>query len=184
MGQVAGQLAEGGELFGLLLDACDLADAVNEGGNHALGHGGNGLEHLGEQRLVNEQRRDRGDGKSLAAGGLHARKGQQAGDLTGASDEQGHGTAMLTADVNFALEDEDHVLGGRAFLEENVAGVGCVFLAMCSEPEAILDGQSVQGPDAIEGGRDFFNGSGTGRGGNGGGKHPETSRAQIQDSRW
>ena len=50
MGQVAGQLAQGGELFSLLLDARDFADAVEQRGNDALGHGGNGLKHLREER--------------------------------------------------------------------------------------------------------------------------------------
>jgi hypothetical protein len=59
VGQVAGQLAQGGELFRLLLDAGDLAHAVEQRGDHALGHGRDGLEHLRKQRFVNQQRPDR-----------------------------------------------------------------------------------------------------------------------------
>ena len=132
--QVAGQLAQGGELLGLLLDAGHLADPVEEHRDHPLGHGGDGLEHLREERFGNEQRPHIGDGKSLAAGSLHARERQQAGYLTGAADEQGHGTAVLAAHMDFAPEDKDHPLGGRALLEENVAGVGDVLLAMAGQP--------------------------------------------------
>ena len=51
VGQVAGQLAEGGKLFSLLLDAGDFAHAVEQGGDDALGHGGDGLEHLRKDEL-------------------------------------------------------------------------------------------------------------------------------------
>ena len=46
VGEVAGELAEGGELFGLLLHAGDLADAVEQGGDAALRHGRDGGEHV------------------------------------------------------------------------------------------------------------------------------------------
>jgi hypothetical protein len=36
VGEVAGELAEGGEFFALLLDAGDFADAVEESGDDAL----------------------------------------------------------------------------------------------------------------------------------------------------
>ncbi len=48
VGQIAGELAESGELFSLLLDAGDFADAIEQRGDDALRHGGNGLEHLRE----------------------------------------------------------------------------------------------------------------------------------------
>jgi hypothetical protein len=104
--------------------------------------------------------------------------------LAGAADEQRHGTAVLAANVDFALEKKDHVLGRSTLLEENVAGVGHVFLAVASDPEAVFDGKAVQGNDSVEGGRDFFNGRGTGRRGEEGRSHPGTSGVQNQDSRF
>ena len=56
VGQVAGQLAQGGELFGLLLDAGHLAHAVEQRGDDALRHGRDGPEHLGNSDLWNGQR--------------------------------------------------------------------------------------------------------------------------------
>ena len=56
VGQIAGELAEGGELFSLLLDAGDFAHAVKQGGDDALGHGGNGLRaSQGTCPSMNEQ---------------------------------------------------------------------------------------------------------------------------------
>ena len=65
-----------------------------------------------------------GDSEALAAIAFHARERQQAGHLAGAADEQGHGAAVLAAHVDLALEDEHHLLGRGAFLEENFAGAG------------------------------------------------------------
>ena len=48
MREVTGELAEGVELFGLLLDACYLSDAIEERGHHPLLHGWNGSQHLRE----------------------------------------------------------------------------------------------------------------------------------------
>ena len=48
MREVGGELAERGELFGLLLHAGDLADAVKQDGDAALAHGGDGEEQSGE----------------------------------------------------------------------------------------------------------------------------------------
>ena len=123
MRQIAGQLPERRELFRLLLDARDLADAVEQRGNHALRHGGDGRQHLREERAVNQQRPNGRDGESLAAVALHARKRQHAGHLPGAADEERHGAAVLAAHMDLAFEDEHHVFGRSAFFEENVAGV-------------------------------------------------------------
>jgi hypothetical protein len=100
--------------------------------------------------------------------------------LAGAANEKGHGTTALAANMEFAFEDKDHVLGGSAFLVENVAGLGDVLLAVASKPEAIFIGETVQWADAFEGNRDFFYGSGTGRRGDGWGKHPGNLR--VTDS--
>ena len=182
--QIAGELAEGGKLFRLLLDARDLADAVEERGDDSLGHGGNGREHLREERAVDEQRPHGRDGESLAAVALHAREGQHAGHLSGAADEERHRAAVLAAHVNLALEDEDHVLGRSAFFEQDVAGIGHVFLAVTGEPHAFLEGQAVEGADVLEGVGDFFGRCGSRRCDNGGGKHAGDLRVLRQDSRW
>jgi hypothetical protein len=72
VGKVSGELAERGEFLGLLLDAGYLAYAVEQCGDHALGHGGDGLKHLREVGFGVEQRPDRRDSEALAAVGFHA----------------------------------------------------------------------------------------------------------------
>src|ERR1017187_10919436 len=54
--QIAGELAEGVELFSLLLDSGNFAHAVEQRGDHALGHGRDGLKHLGKESHGNEER--------------------------------------------------------------------------------------------------------------------------------
>ena len=170
--QISGQLTESRELFSLLLNARDFADAVEQRGDNALRHGGDGREHFRENRAMNQQRPDRRDGESLAAVALHAREGQQAGHLPGAADKQRHGAAVLAAHMNLAFEDEDHVLGRSAFLEENVARIGDVFLAVTREPQTIFKRKAVERADVIDGFRDFFKRRGSGGSDDGGGKHP------------
>ena len=72
MREIPGQLAQGCELFRLLLNACDFADAIEQCGDDALRHRGDGLEHLRKNRAVNQQRPDGRNGKSLAAVAFHA----------------------------------------------------------------------------------------------------------------
>ena len=120
-----------------------------------------------------EERPHGRDGESLAAGGLHAREGKQAGHLTGAAYEQLHWSAALPTHVNFTFEDEDHAIGGLAFFEEDVAGLRDDLFAMLREPQAIFKRQALQGADTIECSRDGFSGCRTGRRGQGRGKHPE-----------
>ena len=62
--EIGGEFAEGGELFRLLLHARDLADAVEQDGDAALRHGGDGGEHLGKERLVDVERPRRGRRRS------------------------------------------------------------------------------------------------------------------------
>src|SRR5258708_39164701 len=52
VGEVRGQLAQGGQLLRLLLHARDLAYAVKQYRDAALGHRGDRGEHLGEGVLV------------------------------------------------------------------------------------------------------------------------------------
>jgi len=120
-----------------------------------------------------------GDGESLAAVAFHAGKGQQAGHLPGAADEQGHGAAVLAADMDFAPEDEHHVLGWCAFFKEDLTGSGNQLTAVMGEPETVFQSQAVQRADAVDGFRDFFGGSRTGRGSDGGGEHPGTSGLAV-----
>ena len=86
--EIASQFAQGSELFSLLLDAGDFAHAIEEGGDDALRHGGNGREHRRKLGFIDKQRPYRSNGEALAAVELHAREGQQARHLPGAADEQ------------------------------------------------------------------------------------------------
>ena len=89
VGKISGQLAEGVELFGLLLEAGDFADAIEQNGDAALPHRGHRAKHLGKHLAVEIERPDIGDDVSVSAVGLHAREGKQAGDLAGAANEEG-----------------------------------------------------------------------------------------------
>ncbi len=77
VGQVAGQLAQSIQLLGLLLQAGHLADAIEQDGDAALRHGGDGRQHLGKHFAIDLQAPDVGGGKAVAAEGLHAGEGQQ-----------------------------------------------------------------------------------------------------------
>ena len=72
MGEVSGELAEGGELLGLLLHAGDFADAVEEDVDAALAHGRDGCEHVVEKRFVDVEDPDGSYGVSVASVALHA----------------------------------------------------------------------------------------------------------------
>uniref|UniRef100_E6QI92 Uncharacterized protein n=1 Tax=mine drainage metagenome TaxID=410659 RepID=E6QI92_9ZZZZ len=151
VGEIAGELAEGGEFFALLLDASDLADAVEEGVDGALAERGDGLHHLREHGFVEQERPDRLDGEALATVACHAGKRQEAGHLSCASDEERHRTGALASDVDFALEDEDHLLGGHAFFKEGVAGLDAYFLTMTCQPLALTVAEAVERDDVIDG---------------------------------
>jgi hypothetical protein len=58
--------------------------------------------------------------------------------LPSAADEEGHGAAVLAADMDLALEDKDHVGDWSAFFKEHVASVGDVLLTVAGEPEAVF----------------------------------------------
>jgi len=111
----------------------------------------------------------------LPAVGLHAREGKHAGHLSGAADEQGHGSAVLAAHMNLAFEDEHHMLGRSALFVEDVAGAGDHLGAVAGEPEAVFEGQAVERADAVEGLGYLFDWGRQGGGCNGEGKHPGTS---------
>ena len=173
--QVAGELAEGIELFSLLLDSGNFTDAVEERGDDALGHGRDGLKHLGEQGFGNEESPDGGDRESLAAVGFHAGEGEDTGHLSCAANEQSHGAAVLAAHVDFAFEDEDHVRGLSALFEENIAGVGDELLSVVGEPEAFFQRQVVEWANAQKSVGDLVDRGGRGWRDYGLGEHPGTS---------
>ncbi len=117
MGEVGGELAEGGQLFGLHLNAGDFADAVEQDGDAALRHGRDGGQHLGKQFSGDVERPDLADGVAGAAVAFHAGVGQQAGDLAHAGDEEGDVAALRAADVHLAAQHDVHPHGGVAFAE-------------------------------------------------------------------
>ncbi len=88
MREIAGELAECVELFGLLLQAGDFAHAVEQDGDAALRHRGNGSQHLREDGLWKVESPCVGNDIAVAAVGLHAREGQEPGDLSGAADKE------------------------------------------------------------------------------------------------
>jgi hypothetical protein len=57
---------------------------------------------------------------------------------------------MPGPESQISTEDEDHLLGGSAFLEEDFVGAGNAFLALAGQPEAVFEGQPVERTDAIE----------------------------------
>ena len=121
MREVGGEFAESGELFGLLLHAGDFADAVEQDGDAALAHGGDGEEQSGEEVLMEIERPGLADGEAIAAVGLHAGVGEFAGHLSGAADEEGHGAGVAASDVDLAAEDEVEVDCGLVLAEDEVA---------------------------------------------------------------
>src|SRR5271166_3763880 len=88
------------------------------------------------------------DGEALAAVAFHPGKGQQAGHLSGTADEQGHGAAVLAADMDFAPEDEHHLLSGCAFFKEDFAFGGDELIAVAGEPETVFQREAVQRANA------------------------------------
>jgi hypothetical protein len=76
--------------------------------------------------------------------------------------------------MKFTLEDEDHAVGGSALFKEDVTGLGDYLFAVAGEPEAVFEGQALQGGNVVDRSGDFFRWSGTGRRGEGRGrgKHP------------
>src|SRR5208282_2420223 len=122
MRQIAGQLAQGVELFALLFEAGDFADTIEQHGDAALPHGGDGEQHFGEDLPVKIESPCVGDDKAVSSMRLHAREGKEPGDLSGPADKESSGGASFAANVNFTLEDNTHFRGGLAFMEERGSG--------------------------------------------------------------
>ena len=66
--------------------------------------------------------------------------------MSGAADEQGHGAAVLAADMNLTLENEDHVGDGGALFKEHIAGVGDVLLPWRASQRRSSRGRPWSGP--------------------------------------
>src|SRR5260370_21348962 len=78
--EIGGELAEGEELFGLLVHAGEVADAIEQEGDAALADGGDGEEHRGEEILMDVEYPDGAYGAAVGAPGLHAGAGQLSGE--------------------------------------------------------------------------------------------------------
>ena len=155
MGEIGGELAESVEFFRLLLDAGDFADAVQQNGDAALGHGWDGGEHLGEERVGDIERPDGADCEAFAAVVLHAREGKLAGHGAGAADEESDVACMAAAHLNLAAEDEVHIVGRVVVAEENGAVGADALVAVGREPGVFLFGKAVELGDGAESGDDL-----------------------------
>jgi hypothetical protein len=82
--------------------------------------------------------------------------------------------------MDLPFEDKDHVLGRSPFFVKDFAGGGNLLSAMTGKPEAVFKRETVERPNAIEGGCDLFDRRRGRRGDNGGGKHPATSGAHSE----
>ena len=149
--QVSGELAERGKLLRLHFHARDLADAAQQNGHAALGHGRDGLQHVGENVFGNFQDPDVADGVAGAAVPLHARVGEQAGELAGTGDKEGDGAAGGAPDVHLSAEHDAHGRGRCVLVEENGAGAGLALYSVTREPKVFIVGETFEGPDAAQG---------------------------------
>jgi hypothetical protein len=77
--------------------------------------------------------------------------------------------------MNLSFEDEDHLVGRRTLLKENISGIAEKLLSVAREPKSVFEGQAMQRPNALQSLGDLFDGSRSSGGGNGWGKHPVTS---------
>ncbi len=150
VGQIAGQLAQCGQFLSLLLHARHLAYPVQQRGDDALAHRWNHPQHLRKQRLVDQDRPDLADGVPLTAVADHPGVGQQPVHLPSAADEQRHGPAVIASHVDFALEDENHVLSRSALFKQDFARLCHHFAAVAGQPYPVLDRHSVQRANAVQ----------------------------------
>ena len=163
VGEVAGEFAEGGEFFCLLLHAGDFADAIEQGGDAALRHGGDGLEHGGEERLMDGEGPAFADGDAVATVRLHAREGELAGHLAGAADEEGDGAGVAAADLDLTAEDELEAIAGSALKEDDGTVFADELIAVGGEPGVLLVGEAIERRDGTQGLDDLGDGCGAGR---------------------
>ena len=85
-------------------------------------------------------------------------------DLTGAPDPERSGSAVLTADVDLALEHDSHVVGGVAFAEDGLTGFNEALDAVSRQPLVFELLHALQLLDALERGDDLADGSRISRG--------------------
>ena len=156
--EVGGELAERVEFFRLLLDAGDLADAVKQNRDTALGHRRDGSEHLGKEGIGDVERPDGPDREAFAAVVLHAREGKLAGHGAGAPDEERDVACMTAAHLHLAAEDEVHIVGRVVVAEENGAVGADALGAVRREPQVLFLSEAVELGDGAERSDNFWDG--------------------------
>ena len=150
--EVCGELAQGGELLGLLLHAGYFAGAVQQHGDAALRHRRDCSQHLGEDALVNIETPHRADGIAVATIALHAREGELARHLACAADPQSGGTGVAAAHVNLAHQDEVKLVDGAAFEEDDGTVFACGLGAVRGEPGVFGFGKAIERWNRAQGG--------------------------------
>src|ERR1700733_5864567 len=155
MAEVRGEFAEGVEFFRLLLNAGDLADPIEQHGDAALAHGGDGGEHLGEQSVGNVERPDRTETEALTAIVLHTREGKLAGHRACTPDEQSDIASMTSAHLHLAAQNKVHIVRGVIVTEEDGAVGTDSLRAMSRKPCVLFFGQAIELSDGAESGDDL-----------------------------
>ena len=119
----------------MLFAAGDLADAVGEKPDEALAEGRQALEHFLKKSRGKEKQMDGFFGAAGDGEMGHARKREQAGDVTFLDDEnRAVGAFGLAARENAALEENRHVLRLGAFLVDDFTRGEAGFHAIGDEP--------------------------------------------------
>src|ERR1700722_13740222 len=157
MSQVARELSERIQFFGLLLHASHFAHTIEQNAHKPFRQRWNGLEHLRKQRSIKLKPPGWGRGITQAAVSLHAREGKQAGDQTGEANEKSGGLTMLATHVDLALEQDDHLGGGVPFAEVNSSGFSEHFRTASGQPLVVRLLQVVERSHFFERFNDFGN---------------------------
>ena len=145
MREIAGQFAQRVQLLGLLLDACDFTHAVQERGDGALRHRGNGCEHGREQGPVKAKRQDVADREADPAVCLHARERHEAGNLPGTPDKERQAAVVLSLDMDFTMQQEHHRCSRLPLMEQDVSRGSYMHGAMVGKPAVFGSGEPLQG---------------------------------------
>jgi hypothetical protein len=151
VGEIGSEFAEGGEFFGLLLHAGDLADAVEQDGDAALSHGGDGSEHVGEELFREGESPCGTDGEAVSSPGFHSGERKFSSHLASATDEEAGRTGVAPANLDLAGEDDVHAVAGASLQEEEGAVCADEFGAMGGEPGVVLVAEAIEGWDGAEG---------------------------------
>src|SRR5260370_8196198 len=110
--EIGGELAEGEELFGLLVHAREVADAIEQEGDAALADGGDDEEHRGEEILMNVGHPAGANAAAVGSPRLHAGVGQLSGERGGPADEVGDGTGVAAGGKEPSPGNDVHGGGG------------------------------------------------------------------------